>query len=105
MTVRVPRTNVSKFLKQMQQQVAFLNEQEFTAQDVTLDIYREQLVSQLNSDMASELSEERLDSENNKDQRNNIEAITATYTACWQQELAKLEKDASLIKLNTVRST
>ena len=104
MTVRVPRTNVSKFLKQMQQQVAFLNEQEFTAQDVTLDIYREQLVSQLNSDMASELSEERLDSENNKDQRSNIEAITATYTARRQQELAKLEQMAiaDKVKYSTI---
>ncbi|MGO2340451.1 MAG: DUF4349 domain-containing protein [Psychrobacter sp.] len=104
MTVRVPRTNVSKFLERLQQQVAFLNEQEFTAQDVTLDIYREQLVSQLNSDMASELSEERLDSENNKDQRSNIEAITATYTARRQQELAKLEQMdiADKVKYSTI---
>ncbi len=92
MTVRIPRVNVNKFLDQVQQQVAFLNEHQFSAQDVTLDIYREQLASQLNSDMAEELSQERLNSQNNKDQRSNVDAITATYSARRQQELAKLEQ-------------
>ena len=104
MTVRVPRTNVNKFLEQMQQQVAFLNEQEFTAQDVTLDIYREQLASQLNSDMASELGQERLDSKDNKDQGSNVDAITATYAARRQQELAQLEQMyiADKVKYSTI---
>lgn len=92
MTVRIPRVNVNKFLDQVQQQVAFLNEHQFSAQDVTLDIYREQLARQLNSDMAQELSQERLNSQNNKDQRSNVDAITATYAARRQQELAKLEQ-------------
>lgn len=92
MTVRIPRVNVNKFLDQVQQQVAFLNEQQFSAQDVTLDIYREQLASQLSSDMASELSAERLNSKNDKDQTSNVDAISATYAARRQQELAKLEQ-------------
>lgn len=92
MAVRIPRTNVNEFLDQVQQQVAFLNEHQFSAQDVTLDIYREQLANQLNSDMAEELSQERLNSQNNKDQRSNVDAITATYAARRQQELAKLEQ-------------
>jgi hypothetical protein len=104
MTVRVPRVNVHKFLEQMQQQVAFLNGQEFTAQDVTLDIYREQLASQLNSDMADELSQERLDSKNDKDQGSNVDAITATYAARRQKELAKLEQMdiADKVKYSTI---
>ena len=104
MTVRVPRVNVNTFLKQMQQQVAFLNAQEFTAQDVTLDIYREQLASQLNSDMAEELSQERLNSKNDKDQRSNIDAITASYAARRQKELAQLEKMdiADKVKYSTI---
>ena len=104
MTVRVPRVNVNKFLEQMQQQVAFLNGQEFTAQDVTLDIYREQLASQLNSDMADELSQERLDSKNDKDQGSNVDAITATYAARRQEELAKLEQMdiADKVKYSTI---
>lgn len=104
MTVRVPRVNVNKFLEQMQQQVAFLNGQEFTAQDVTLDIYREQLASQLNSDMADELSQERLDSKNDKDQGSNVDAITATYAARRQKELAKLEQMdiADKVKYSTI---
>ena len=105
MTVRVPRINVNKFLEQMQQQVAFLNGQEFTAQDVTLDIYREQLASQLNSDMVDELSQERLDSKNDKDQGSNVDAITATYAARRQKELAKLEQMdiADKVKYSTIK--
>ena len=107
MTVRIPRANVSKFLAQLQQQVAFLNEQQFSAQDVTFDIYREQLASQLNSDMASELSQERLNSKNDKDQGSNVDAITATYAARRQQELAKLEQlaIADKVQYSTINLT
>ena len=107
MTVRVPRVNVNKFLAQLQPQVAFLNEQEFTAEDVTLDIYREKLASQLGSDMAAELSQERLDSKNNKDQSSNVDAISATYDARRQQQLAKLEQMAiaDKVKYSTIRLT
>ena len=107
MTVRIPRANVSKFLAQLQQQVAFLNGQQFSAQDVTLDIYREQLASQLNSDMASELSQERLSSKNDKDQGSNVDAITATYAARRQQELAKLEQlaIADKVQYSTINLT
>ena len=92
MTVRVPRAHVNKFLAQLQRQVKFLNEHQFSAQDVTLDIYREQLADQLSNDMASELSEERLKSKNDKDQGSNVDAITATYAARRQQQLAQLEQ-------------
>ncbi|MDE4454894.1 DUF4349 domain-containing protein [Psychrobacter sp. DAB_AL62B] len=107
MTVRVPRVNINKFLAQLQPQVAFLNGQEFTAEDVTLDIYREKLASQLGSDMASELSQERLDSKNNKDQSSNVDAITATYAARRQQDLAKLEQMDIIdkVKYSTIRLT
>ena len=107
MTVRIPRQNVNKFLKQMQQQVAFLNEQTFSAQDVTLDIYREQLASKLNSDMAQELSQERLNSNNDKEQTSNVEAISATYAARQQQEYAKLEQlnIADRVKYSTINLT
>ena len=107
MTVRIPREKVSGFLKQVQQQVAFLNEQEFSAQDVTLDIYRQQLASKLNSDMASELSQERLNSKNDKDQDSNVDTITATYAARQQQEYAQLEKldIADKVKYSTIDFT
>ena len=107
MTVRIPREKVSGFLKQVQQQVAFLNEQEFSAQDVTLDIYRQQLASKLNSDMASELSQERLNSKNDKDQDSNVDTITATYAARQQQEYAQLEKldIADRVKYSTIDFT
>ena len=107
MTVRIPRANISKFLAQLQQQVAFLNGQQFSAQDVTLDIYRKQLASQLNSDMASELSQERLNSKNDKDQGSNVDAITATYAARRQQELDKLEQlaIADKVQYSTINLT
>lgn len=92
MVVRVPRINVNKFLTQLQRQVAFLNEHQFSAKDVTLDIYREQLASQLHKDMASELSQERLNSKNTEDQSSNVEVINATYAARRQQVLAQLEQ-------------
>lgn len=107
MTVRIPRQNVNKFLKKVQQQVAFLNEQEFSAQDVTLDIYREQLASKLNSDMAKDLSQERLNSKNDKDQTSNVDTITATYAARQQQEYAQLEQMniADRVKYSTINLT
>lgn len=90
MTVRIPKAKVSEFMRQLQKQVAFLQAQEFSAQDVTLDLYREQLAAQLNGDMAAELSAERLNSENEKEQGSNVESISATYAAKQQQQLAKL---------------
>lgn len=107
MTVRIPREKVSAFLKQVQQQVAFLNEQEFSAQDVTLDIYREQLAAKINSDMASELAQERLNSENAKDQRSNVDSITATYSARQQQQYAQLQQMdiADKVKYSTIELT
>jgi hypothetical protein len=104
MTVRIPKAKVSEFLRQVQQQVAFLNEQTFSAQDVTLDIYREQLATQLNSDMASELSQERLASNNAKNQESNINSITATYNARQQQQYAQLQQldIADKVKYSTI---
>ena len=104
MSVRVPRANVNKFLQQVQQQVAFLNAQSFKAQDVTLDIYREQLAAQLNLDMAAELSRERLNSHNDKDQGSNVDAITATYAARQQQQYAQLQQMeiADRVKYSTI---
>ena len=107
MTVRIPREKVSAFLKQVQQQVAFLNEQAFSAQDVTLDIYREQLAAKLNSDMAADLAQERLNSKNDKDQNSNVDTIAATYAARQQQEYAQLEKMdiADKVKYSTIDLT
>ena len=107
MVVRVPKVNVNKFLKQVQQQVAFLNEQQFSAQDVTLDIYRQQLASQLGSDMANELGQQRLDSTNAEGQSSNVDAITATYAARQQQEFARLEQMniADRVKYSTITLT
>jgi|26BtaG_2_1085354.scaffolds.fasta_scaffold04259_2 hypothetical protein len=90
MTVRIPKAKVSEFMRQLQKQVVFLQAQEFSAQDVTLDLYREQLAAQLNGDMAAELSAERLNSDNEKEQGSNVESISATYAAKQQQQLAKL---------------
>lgn len=107
MTVRIPKAKVTEFLKQVQQQVAFLKEQEFSTQDVTLDIYREQLAAKLNSNMASELSQQRLDSSNDKDQGSNVSAITATYAARQQQQYAQLQQMdiADKIKYSTIDLT
>lgn len=104
MTLRIPRQKMSAFLKQIEQQVAFLNEQTFSAQDVTLDIYREQLASQLNRDMARDLAQERLNSQNDTDQSSQVDSITATYAARQQQEYAQLEQMniADKIKYSTI---
>ena len=90
MTVRIPREKVTAFMQQVQQQVAFLQQQQFTAEDVTLDIYKRQLEAQLNGQMAKELSEQRLASQNEKQQTSNVNTIAATYSARQQQQYAKL---------------
>lgn len=107
MTVRLPRAKVSGFLRQVQKQVAFLHAQEFLAQDVTLDLYREQLEVSLNSDMAGELSAQRLDSGNEKEQDSNIDSIKATYAARQKQQLAELQKldIADKVKFSTIELT
>ena len=57
--------------------------------------------------MASELSQERLSSKNDKDQGSNVDAITATYAARRQQELAKLEQlaIADKVQYSTINLT
>lgn len=107
MIVRIPREKVSAFLTQIQQQVAFLQAQEFSAEDVTLDIYRKQLEAKLNSEMASELEKQRLQSTNEKQQASNINSITATYSARQQQELARLQQleIADRVQFSTIELT
>ena len=92
MTVRVPKENVNTFLTAMRKEVVFLNEQAFTAKDVTLDIYREQLAAALNTDISTELSEQQLDNEDTKTQRGNIHTIDRTYYARARADYAKLQK-------------
>ncbi|MBS9779447.1 MAG: DUF4349 domain-containing protein [Moraxellaceae bacterium] len=99
MTVRIPKENVSKFFKQLQKQIKFLQESEFTAEDVSLDIYREQLANKINSEEFSKLEKKA------KEQKNNIEAIDKTTDVKTQQALAKLEKKAieDKIKYSTIK--
>lgn len=107
MTVRIPQEKVTEFMEQLQKQVAFLYYQEFTAEDVTLDIYRKRLEAKLNGEMATELEKQRLDSKNEKEQGSNIDAITATYTARQQQEFAELQRleVADRVKFSTINLT
>ncbi len=104
MTVRIPKPKVNDFLRDVQQQVLFLASQNFSAQDVTLDLYRQQLEQQLNSDKMAELSAQRLDPSNEKTQASNLDSINATYLARQQQELASLQKMdiADKVKYSTI---
>ncbi len=105
MTVRIPKENVSEFLKQLQKQVKFLQESEFSAKDVTLDIYREQLASKISSEEVAELEKQRLDAQKAKQQESNVETINKTYQAKTKQALAELEKKAieDKIKYSTIK--
>lgn len=107
MLVRIPKQEVSDFLNKVQAQVKFLNNQQFTAKDVTLDLYREQLQAQLNSEMAGELTQQRLDSNNEKEQTSNIDSIRATYSAKQRKQMAELEKMriADQVKYSTIELT
>ncbi len=104
MTVRIPKENVSQFLKQLQKQVKFLQASEFTAQDVTLDIYRQQLESKLSGEQVEELEEQRLNAKKAKEQKSNVETINKTYEAKTKQALADIEKKAikDKIKYSTI---
>ncbi len=105
MTVRIPKDNVSEFLKQLQKQVKFLQASEFSAKDVTLDIYREQLESQISGEQVEELEEQRLNAKKAKEQTSNVDTINKTYEAKTKQALAKLEKKAieDKIKYSTIQ--
>ena len=92
MTVRVPKENVDTFLTTLRKEVVFLNEQAFTAKDVTLDIYREQLAAQLHTDISAEMAEQQLDNENPKTQRGNVSTIDRTYNARARANYAKLQR-------------
>lgn len=107
MQLRIPKPKVSNFLNQLQSQIKFLEYQEFTAQDVTLDLYREKLQAQLNSEMAEELTQQRLDSNNEKEQASNVDSIRATYSAKQRQQLAEIEKMmiADQVKYSTIQLT
>ncbi len=104
MTVRIPKENVGQFLKQLQKQVKFLQTSEFIAKDVTLDIYRQQLESQISGEKVEELEEQRLDAKKAKEQASNVETIDKTYESKVQQALAELEKKAieDKIKYSTI---
>lgn len=107
MTVRIPRQKVKVFMEKLQDQVVFLNEQQFTAEDVTLDIYRKKLEAELNGEKARELQDQRLKSNDDKGQGSNVEAINATYIARQQQELARLQQleIADRVKFSTIDLT
>ncbi len=105
MTVRIPKENVSKFLKQLQKQVKFLQASEFSAKDVTLDMYRQQLESSISAEKVTELEKERLNAKKAKEQNSNVETIDKTSEAKTQKALAELEEKAikDKIKYSTIK--
>lgn len=57
MTVRVPRDKSSEFIKDLQQVIEFLQQQEFKAEDVSLTLRKQMLEAQRQQELAAKLDE------------------------------------------------
>lgn len=56
LTVRIPKQNVETFLTQLQQQIQFLHQNEFSAKDVTLDIQKQALLAEIQRQTAQNIA-------------------------------------------------
>ncbi|MDO4896130.1 MAG: DUF4349 domain-containing protein [Moraxella sp.] len=92
MTVRIPRAKVSEFLKGMQGQVVFLNNQEFNASDVALDLQRNALHAQIEAERQAKLGE--LNATKTDDLADKSTHVGEMTDSKYRQTLAELDRKA-----------
>lgn len=90
MVVRIPKERVGEFLKGVQEQMVFLNNQEYTAKDVALDLQREQLHAQIEAQRQADLA--RLNPTKTDDLVDKSAHIDAISQSKYHQALAKLDR-------------
>lgn len=88
--VRVPQRQVSEFLKGVQGQVVFLDNQEFTAQDVALDLQRQALNAQIEAQKQAKLAE--LSATKTDDLSDKSAHVDDIISSKYRQALAELDR-------------
>lgn len=89
MLVRVPKAQVGEFLQQLQQLIAFLDNSQFNAKDVTLDIQKAQVEAQIQALKAAQLSEQKADKTT---EAGNMDVANQTALSRQQQLYADLQR-------------
>lgn len=90
--VRVPQRQVSEFLKGVQGQVVFLDNREFTAQDVALDLQRQALHAQIEAQKQAKLAE--LSATKTDDLSDKSAHVDDIIGSKYRQALAELDQKA-----------
>lgn len=92
MTVRIPKANAGEFLKGVQGQVVFLDGQEFNATDVALDLQRNALHAQIESERQAKLGE--LNATKTDDLADKSAHVGEMTDSKYRQTLAELDRKA-----------
>lgn len=92
MTVRIPKANVGDFLKGVQGQVVFLDNQEFNATDVALELQRNTLHAQIEAERQAKL--DKLHATNTDDLLDKSAHVGEMMTSRYRQTLARLDHQA-----------
>ena len=90
MTVRIPKANVGEFLKGVQGQVVFLDDQEFNATDVALDLQRNALHAQIEAERQAKLGE--LNATKTDDLADKSTHVGEMTDSKYRQTLAELDR-------------
>lgn len=107
MLVRVPKNQVATFLQQLQTQVKFLQNSQFSAKDVTLDLQKAQLEAQIQASKQTALEKQNLDNTSEKTQAGNVALIEQSTLAQQEKLYAQLQQQAiqDQITLSTIELT
>jgi len=104
MLVRVPKAQVTSFLQQLQQYIAFLDHSQFNAKDVTLELQKAQVEARIAALKTDQLATQRADKTT---QTGNINVADQTALARQQQLYADLERQGlqDAIALSSIELT
>lgn len=91
LVVRIPTDNASEFLRDLQAHITFLNNQHFSAEDVSLDLRRQALEALRQQQLADQLADVK-QSEEPSDKKDSAQVTRWQFDAKAQQEYAELEK-------------
>lgn len=92
MTVRIPKARVGEFLKGVQGQVVFLNNQSFNASDVALDLQRQALHAQIEAEKQKQLN--NLDATKTDDLGDKSAHVGSIAESKYRETLAHLDRQA-----------
>ncbi|UOO76814.1 DUF4349 domain-containing protein [Neisseria sp. Dent CA1/247] len=91
LVVRIPTDKASEFLRDIQTHITFLNNQHFSAEDVSLDLRRQALEALRQQQLADQLADVKQSSEPS-DKKDSAQVTRWQFDAKAQKEYAELEK-------------